>query len=129
MLDGVRPKTTLGIQKWDYLFIDDVADGIVAAAVTPQAEGVFNLGSGKAVPVRTIVETIRDLAAPGLQLVFGEVPFRPDQTFHMQADIARLSGATNWKPRVDLAEGLRFTVDWHRGHEARPTQARAGVSQ
>ncbi|MFG1418744.1 NAD(P)-dependent oxidoreductase [Xanthobacter sp. V0B-10] len=118
MLDGARPKTTLGTQKWDYLFIDDTASGILAAAVTPGAQGVFNLGAGVAVPVRRVVETIRDLAAPDLELVFGEIPFRPDQIWHMEADIDRLVTATGWRPQVDLEAGLARTVEWHRARRA-----------
>lgn len=126
MLDGTRPKTTLGTQKWDYLFIDDTADGILAAAIAPDAQGVFNLGSGEAVPVRTVVETIRDLAAPELELVFGEIPFRPDQVWHMEADIGRLTQATGWHPKVDLREGLARTVAWRRNARLARPDAKAG---
>ena len=37
------PLCTAGTQKWDYLHIDDVADGVLAAATTDRATGVFNL--------------------------------------------------------------------------------------
>ena len=113
MLAGRRPKTTLGTQFWDWLYVGDVAAGVLAAA-NSEASGVFNLGSGQAVQVRSVIETIRDLAAPGMELVFGEIPFRPDQVMHMQADIGRLVQATGWRPRVSLAEGLARTVAWHR---------------
>lgn len=118
MLAGRRPKTTQGTQFWDYLYVDDVARGILAAATTPTAEGVFNLGSGEAVQVRAVVETIRDRAAPGMELVFGEIPFRPDQVMHMQADNSRLRAATGWAPQVGIDEGLARTVDWYRAHRA-----------
>ena len=95
---------------WDYLYIDDVAEGLLAAATSSDAQGGFNLGSGAPVPVRHIVERIRDLAAPDLQLVFGEVPFRPDQVMHMEADISRLVAATGWRPQVDMDSGLARTV-------------------
>jgi nucleoside-diphosphate-sugar epimerase len=114
MLAGRRPRTTLGTQSWDWLYVDDVAAGILAVAETPTAAGVFNLGSGQAVPVRQVVERIRDLAAPGLELVFGEIPFRPDQVMHMQADISNLRAATGWQPQVGMAEGLARTVDHYR---------------
>lgn len=110
MLAGRRPKTTAGTQLWDYLYIDDVAEGLLAAATSSDAQGGFNLGSGAPVPVRHIVERIRDLAAPDLQLVFGEVPFRPDQVMHMEADISRLVAATGWRPQVDMDSGLARTV-------------------
>jgi nucleoside-diphosphate-sugar epimerase len=116
MLAGRRPRTTLGTQSWDWLHVEDVARGVLAAATTPTAEGVFNLGSGRAVRVRDVIERIRDLAAPGMELVFGEIPFRPDQVMHMQADISRLTGATGWAPRIRIEEGLEGTVAWYRQH-------------
>ena len=115
MLAGRRPKTTLGTQSWDWLYIDDVARGVLAAAGAAGAAGVFNLGSGVPVRVRDVVEIIRDLAAPGMELVFGEVAFRPDQVMHMQADNARLRLATGWAPEVAMTEGLARSVAWYRG--------------
>jgi nucleoside-diphosphate-sugar epimerase len=114
MLAGRRPRTTLGTQKWDWLHVEDVGRAIVAVAATPTAKGVFNLGSGRAVAVRTAIERIRDLAAPDLELVFGEIPFRPDQVMHMQADISRLTTATDWTPSISFEEGLAQTVAWTR---------------
>ena len=118
MLDGQRPKTTEGRQLWDYLYIEDVAAAIVAVADHPQATGLFNLGSGQPVPVRQIVEAIRDAAAPDLDLVFGEIPYKPDQIWHMEADIARLTTLTGFTPRVSLADGLSRTIAWHRAARA-----------
>jgi UDP-glucose 4-epimerase len=114
MLAGRRPKTTLGTQYWDWLHVEDVARALLAVATSPTAEGVFNLGSGHATRVRDVVEAIRDLAAPGMELVFGELPFRPDQVMHMQADISRLREATGWAPRIAFAEGLQRTIEWYR---------------
>ena len=116
MLAGRRPRTTLGTQRWDWLHVDDVARAILAIATTSTAEGVFNLGSGRSVTVRSVVERIRDLAAPGMELVFGEIPFRPDQVMLMEADITRLKAATGWAPRIAIEEGLAETVAWYRDH-------------
>ncbi len=114
MLNGERPKTTLGTQFWDWLFVDDVARGLLSATETPTAAGIFNLGSGEAVQVRQAVETIRDLAAPDMELVFGEIPFRSDQVMLMQASVERLGLATGWSPQVPFAEGIARTVNWYR---------------
>lgn len=113
MLSGRRPKTTLGTQRWDYLHVDDVADALIAAAES-QAEGVFNLGSGEAIAVRSVVEMIRDMTVPDMELVFGEIPFRPDQVMHMQADTTRLRAATGWAPAIAMREGLASTVEFYR---------------
>ena len=120
MLAGRRPRTTLGTQFWDWLYVDDVARGVLAAARTPNAAGVFNLGSGHAAQVRSVVERIRDLTAPDMELVFGEIPFRPDQVMFMQADISRLRAETGWEPRVSIEEGLAATVAWRRTRSGAP---------
>ena len=114
MLDGQRPQATLGTQTWDWLHVDDVARGLIAAAVTPTAAGIFNHGSGETIEVRRAVEMIRDAAAPEMELVFGEIPFRTDQVMHMEADITRLKATTGWAPQVAFADGIAETVAWYR---------------
>ena len=111
ILAGQTPRTSAGTQKWDYLHIADCAQGILAAAVTKSAQGVFNLSSGRAVTVRTIVERIRDLACPGLQLTFGDIPFGPNQIMHLEGDSSRLSAATGWTPSIMIEDGLVTVVD------------------
>ena len=112
--NGERPILTRCEQKWDSLYGDDAASAIVAVAVTDKADGVFNLGSGQAPPLKEQVELLRDIAAPGAALGFGELPFRKDQIMHLQADVTRLRKATGWTPRWSLREGLAETVrDFH----------------
>ncbi|HEX3677779.1 MAG TPA: NAD(P)-dependent oxidoreductase [Sphingomicrobium sp.] len=111
LVRGRPPKCTAGTQKWDYLHIDDVAQGVMAVAKNVQANGVFNLSSGKALSVRTIIEMLRDIAAPGLGLTFGDIPFGPDQIMHLEGDNSRLCEATGWSVQVPLGEGLRQVVD------------------
>jgi UDP-glucose 4-epimerase len=109
---GRKPPLTLGEQKWGFLFVDDAADAIAAVTETQGVEGVFNLGSSDAPQLRDTVTLLRDLVSPGAPLGFGEVPYRPDQVMHLQADIGKLSRVTGWAPRVDLATGLDKTVRW-----------------
>ena len=54
---------------------------------------------------------LRDFAAPGLNLKFGEIPFGPDQIMHLEGDNGRLRAATGWSAEVPLGEGLRQVVD------------------
>lgn len=119
LLQRKKPALTSGEQRWDYLFVEDVAEAIWRAAITPEARGIFNLGSGKAHTVRSIVQRIRDMIDPDLPLGFGEMPYGPDQIMHLQADISRFQQVTGWSPQVDLDEGLRRTVDWFRENRGR----------
>ena len=120
LLRGERPKLTAGTQKWDYLYVEDAARAVVEAVFATRLDGVYNLGSGRAVAVRDIVQTIRDLIDPGLALGFGEIPFKANQIMHLEADIGRLSAAIPWHPTTALADGLERTVSWYRAHREHP---------
>ncbi len=113
LLGRERPSLTAGDQQWDYLYIDDVVAAITQAALTPSLSGVFNVASGSAVPLRSVVEQVRDLIDPSLPLGFGEVPYRPEQVMHLEGDITKIRQAVGWHPAISLAEGLHRTVAWH----------------
>jgi UDP-glucose 4-epimerase len=118
LLRRERPAVTAAEQLWDYIFVEDAAAAIVAAARADGAHGVFNLGSGIAPRLRDIIEMVRDEIDPALPVGFGEVAYRPDQVMHLEADIGRLTRATAWRPKVPLAEGIKRTVAWYRTHDA-----------
>jgi len=115
LLAKKRPPLTPGEQRWDYLHVSDAASAIATVALNDAATGVFNLGSGEARTIRTIVEQIRDTIDPALPLGFGEVPYRPDQVMHLEAKIDRLR-AVGWSPKMTLERGMAETVAWYREH-------------
>jgi nucleoside-diphosphate-sugar epimerase len=109
LLARERPRLTKAEQVWDYIHVDDVANAIIAA-LDAGATGVFNLGSGEARPLRDIVTSIRDLVDPSLPLGFGEIPYRPDQVMHLEADVTALATAASWRPKIALEDGLAELV-------------------
>lgn len=116
LLAGERPALTEGLQKWDFLHVSDAAAALLAVAESASAGGIYNLGSGHAPPLRDTVGLIRDAIDPSLPLGFGDVPYRPDQVMHLQADISRLTQDVGWRPKVELADGLADTVEWYRAN-------------
>jgi nucleoside-diphosphate-sugar epimerase len=107
------PQVTRCEQKWDYLFVADAAQAIASAA-DEKISGNFNLGSGTAWPLKTILETIREELGSTIVPAYGAIPYREDQVMHLQANIAKLSAATGWRPQVGLKEGIRQTVAWEK---------------
>ena len=108
-LAGRSPALTKCEQVWDYLYVTDAAKAIVSA-VENQITGVFNLGSGRAQSLRTVVEMIRDELSTEIGAEYGAVPYRPDQVMHLEADISSLVEATGWNPLTPLNFGLRTTI-------------------
>lgn len=110
LVNGESPSLSPGTQIWDYLYVADAAEAVRTIVEHKTGLGIVNLGSGTALSIRSIVEQMRDIANPDLQINFGAVPFRSDQVMHLEADISKLTQATGWSPRVPLSEGLRITV-------------------
>ncbi len=102
---------TKGEQKWDYLYVEDIAE-MFLKLMNAKGVGIANLGSGKAIGVRQIITIIKDLTKSNSKINFGAVPYRPDQVMLMEADISKLSGFLGWKPTTGIEEGLRKTIDF-----------------
>jgi nucleoside-diphosphate-sugar epimerase len=117
LLRGEKVDVTSGRQVRDFLHVQDVAGALVAALESP-LEGVVNVGSGKGVTVRSIVETIeRQTGREGL-VNYGGRPDSPTDPPVVIADTSRLTAATGWAPRYDLESGLHDTLEWWKEREA-----------
>ena len=92
----------------DFVDARDVADAAVAAAAaTRLPRPVLNIGSGRAVPVRAMVNEL--LAISGCAATVHEDaagPARSAEVPWQQADISRAAADLGWQPRRDLATSL-----------------------
>ena len=117
LLDGKAPAIGSGRRRIDWIYIDDVVAGLLAAArMTETHRGEsFDLGSGTRASIRETVEMLTTLVDPAISARFGALPERPFDHERV-ADVAATTAALGWKPVVSLEEGLARTVDWYRRH-------------
>jgi UDP-glucose 4-epimerase len=114
-LRGERPKLTSGTRLVDWIFVDDVIDGLIACARASGADGrTVHLGSGEFCSIREIVQHLRELIPGAPDPLFGAVPDRPLER-QVKADVAA-SDVIGWTPSTTLQAGLRRTVAWYRCH-------------
>lgn len=111
---------TSGHQGADYLFVEDVADAVVALLRSGFATGTYNVGSGTALTVRQLVAAARGAAGSSSELRWGARADPAGPVARWAADAGRLRRDTGWAPRTDLEEGLRRTVEWLRASAVRP---------
>jgi nucleoside-diphosphate-sugar epimerase len=109
LLQGKRPSLTPCEQTWDYLYVDDAATAFTQVA-SKGVTGVFNLASGIELPLRNVIETVRDLINPETIIGFGDVPYRSDQVMRMQVGIDRLCNKAKWQPSWRLEQGLAAMI-------------------
>ncbi len=116
LLAGEPAECTAGTQERDFLHSDDAAAALVALA-RGRITGVVNVGSGEAVPVRTVVERVAALCGRPDLVRFGARPLAADEPPRLSADVSRIRDELGWRPTVDLDTGLTRVVDWWRAHE------------
>ena len=108
---------TSGDQRRDFLHVQDAVDALLllldSSDQMPRGFQRFELGSGQAIPVRQLVETIHHLCGSRTLLGFGKIPLRPNEVMFSQADISALR-QRGWAPRLTLEEGLRRTIEEER---------------
>jgi nucleoside-diphosphate-sugar epimerase len=112
-LDGEAPELSSGLRKVDWIYVDDVVDGLLQLGGKPGLEGeTIELGSGVFHTVREVVEEILRQVDPALQGRFGAAGDRAmEQERLAKVDEARAKAA--WQPKVPLEEGLARTIDWY----------------
>lgn len=126
LLRGEPPRLTSGARKVDWIYVDDVADACLAAAVREGLEGqTLDVGSGRLVSVREVVELLAGMVGAGVEPCFGAIPDRPFEQEHV-AQLPATAARLGWSPKVSLEEGLRRTVDWYSHPDSRPVRRGTG---
>ena len=94
--------------KRDFVFVDDVIEAMVKAV---EAEGVFNIGSGKSYSARDLVSVVSGLIGKELSV---ETEMKEDLMKGAEdefADIARAREKLKWVPRVSLEQGFKKMLE------------------
>jgi nucleoside-diphosphate-sugar epimerase len=99
---------TPGEQRRDWIYIDDVLDGILATGrATASVDGeTVELGTGIGTPVRDVVTRLFQLMGKGKPLI-GALPHRPGEAPEQIAGAERTERLTGWRAKVGIEEGLR----------------------
>jgi len=116
-----EPLTVYGSGEYvrDYVFIDDVADAFLVAAVHPDRINgrQFVVGTGRGVTIREAFELVaaRVEARTGrrVPVITADPPggLSDIQRRHFVADSSRFSAATGWRAAWNLADGIDRTIE------------------
>ena len=99
-----------GLQERDFTYVDDIAQGTVAA-LKPLGYEIINLGGDRPVSLKWIIETIEKLV--GKKAIWHTAPMHPADVKATWADITKARTLLGWEPQVSLEEGLRRSVAWY----------------
>jgi nucleoside-diphosphate-sugar epimerase len=114
LLNQKAPKLSSGQREIDWIFIDDVIDGIITSAEADDVLGcTIDIGSGKAVSIQNLVQKLIGIIDPKMKALYGALAERPIEQVKV-ADMQSTYKKIGWKPTISLDEGLAKTVEWYR---------------
>jgi dolichol-phosphate mannosyltransferase len=120
LLAGRTVPLTPGRQVRDFVYVDDAAEALLAAAFQAGVEGLtVNVGSGIETTVRDLCLHLADATGGHHLLRFGALPYRDPERFEWRAATALAERSLGWTARTELQSGLRRTIDFERGAVSR----------
>ena len=99
----------------DFVDVEDVARGLILLSIKGAPGEIYNVSSGRAVRVRTVLSKLLALARVPIRVVEPKTASRPPAP-PMRVSSAKLRAATRWRPRVTLRRSLsRMLGAWRDG--------------
>jgi GDP-L-fucose synthase len=98
----------------EFLYVDDCAEAIVAATERYESPEPVNIGVGREITIRELVELITRVAG-----FTGEIRWdtsKPDGQPRRVLDTTRATEEIGWHAHTSFEDGLRTAVDWFREH-------------
>lgn len=104
-----------GHQTRDFLFLNDLLEAILSAAMVPGIGGeTFQIGTGRETSVLELVQVLaKELEAAGFGPIAIEYrPPLPGDVRRNYADVAKAREMLGWSAKTFLPDGLKQTVKW-----------------
>ena len=116
--DEALPVYGHGLNKRDWLHVDDHCDALLTLLTFPGIEGeTFNIGAQHELDVLTITSTLlRLLGKP--ETLIRHVQDRPGHDRRYAVNSDKLTRVTGWRPAVPFEQGILQTVEWFRANES-----------
>ena len=106
-----------GTASREFLYVEDAAEGIVAAAERVDEPTPINLGTGREVLIKDLVEMIVGLT--GFEGRIAWDASKPDGQPRRCLDTSKAERMMDWTAGVKLEDGLKKTIDFYRENQDR----------
>ncbi len=111
-LSGQDFRMTAGAQQRDFIFVEDIIDGLVAITSAEDITGrTLDLGTGQLTSLIKVVRVIWDVAQARGRILAGALPYRAGEVSAIAANVQRTRLLTNWEATVPLQQGLQWTLE------------------
>ena len=106
MVVGKPCYLTMCNQEWDYLFVDDAVEALIALTERECMDGVYNLGSGDCRLLKEYVYEMKAILNSKSEIVFGAVSYPSSGIVNVHPSIERIAREVNWRANTSFKEGI-----------------------
>lgn len=110
---GTDFRMSHGMQKRDFVYVDDVCKAILRALVVRPVQAFFNVGTGVPTVIWDLAVTVKDLTGADVEILRGEYS-RSEDPPELVADTSRAETHLGWSSSVPLEEGLLEMIEHER---------------
>jgi nucleoside-diphosphate-sugar epimerase len=104
---------TVGGQTRDFIFIDDVIEGLLAVMERTGLEGeTFNLSTGKETSIKDMAALIAHYFGCEDLLKFGALSYRQNEIWNLSGDTTYAKDKLGWEAKTGLEKGVEKTIVW-----------------
>ena len=113
---GVKFPLSPGDQIRDWVFVDDVASGLMSSAQSAlEPATTVDISTGVGTKLREVVEILYKLTGCNLSPSFGTLPYRSGESMSVLGNAERTDTLIGWKAKTILEEGLSIFIDSETG--------------
>lgn len=99
----------------EFLYVDDAAEGIIVATEKMDDPLPINLGTGREIKIKDLVELIARLCEFDGEIEWDST--KPDGQPRRCLDTSRAQEHLGWQAEVELEQGLARTIEWFKAQD------------
>jgi UDP-glucuronate 4-epimerase len=106
-----------GLHQRDFTYIDDVVDGVLKVtkqSIAAASHSIYNIGSGRPILLLDFIRILEQII--GRQAIKNFLPLQAGDLPSTYADIEEFSTIFDWKPAINLQQGIENFVSWYKSY-------------
>ena len=110
LLNNEHCSFTEGYQTYDFIYISDAINSIIAVAEKGKAFNRYYIGSGSPKPLREFLIKMRDIVNPKIEIGLGDIPFKGINVSYEQFDLKKVERDTGYINEIPFDKGIKIDM-------------------
>lgn len=99
-------------QKWDFIYVGDIAKALIMLSENEYCSGVYNIASGQTRMLKEYVLEIKEILHSSSEIKFGAVAYGPNGMVNLEPVICKIKDELSWNPETTFENGIKNILEW-----------------